>query len=369
MGCNYYSWQYPALKRLYPDVPFFATESVCMSSSRGEYHFPVEQKWSKASFEDFYNSSYCWEAAGWNNLHGGWACPPDVQWYWMDQVKTCLGEFIWTGVDYLGGPYWCDEWRKKPNFSDPEVMRNALEEIEKHGMTRAAIHTCNTGFIDLAGFRKDAFWLYQSRWLPEKPMAHILPHWNWKGREGQITPVYVFTSGDEGELFLNGKSLGRQQKQSGVWDRAYRLRWDNVKYEPGVLEVVVYKNGKEWARDCVRTTGDASSLALIAETQSVVSDGEDICYVNVCVKDADGLIVPNAKIPVKFEIKGPGVIVATDNGDETDFDDFRKKERRTFNGWAQAIVRPNPGSSGRITVTVSADGLKSSSVAVFAKEK
>ncbi|MBO5940202.1 MAG: DUF4982 domain-containing protein, partial [Kiritimatiellae bacterium] len=369
MGCNYFSWQYPALKRIYPDVPFFATESVCMSSSRGEYHFPVEQKWSKASFENFYNSSYGWEAAGWGNLHAGWACPPDVQWYWMDQVETCLGEFVWTGVDYLGGPYWCDEWRKKPRFSDPAVQKKAMAEVEKRGMTRAAIHTCNTGFIDQAGFKKDVFWLYQSRWRPEKPMAHILPHWNWKGREGQVTPVYVFTSGDEGELFLNGRSLGRQRKQSGVWDRAYRLRWDNVKYEPGVLEAVVFKNGKEWARDRVCTTGDAFSLSLTAETQCVASDGEDICYVNVCVKDSAGLVVPNAKIPVRFDIAGPGHIVATDNGDETDFDDFRKPERRTFNGWAQAIVRATEGCSGKITVTVSSDGIKSSSVDISAIRK
>ena len=364
MGCNYFSWQYPELKRRYPDVPFFATESICMSSSRGEYNFPVEQKWGKASFCNFYNSSYCWEAAGWSSLNGGWACPPDVQWYWMDKVETCIGEFIWTGVDYLGGPYWCDEWRKKPKFSDPEVQRKALSEVKERGMTRAAIHTCNTGFLDQAGFRKDAFWLYQSRWRPDLPMAHILPHWNWKEREGLVTPVYVFTSGDEGELFLNGRSLGRQRKQPGVWDRAYRLRWDDVKYEPGTLEVVVYRNGKEWARDTVKTTGAPAKLVLEAETDGIVSDGEDICYVNVSLRDAEGLVVPRVRNRVEFSVGGPGEIVAVDNGDETDFEDFKRPSRRVFNGWAQVIVRAKPGATGVITVKAKSDGIASSSTTV-----
>ena len=367
MGCNYYPWLYPALAKKYPDVPFFGTETVCMSSTRGEYHFPVAQTWANkgASLPDFYNSSYCWEAVGWTRLDGNWACAPDAQWYWMDKVGTCMGEFIWTGVDYLGGPFWCDAWRKAPRFTDPVVQEKALAEVKKRGMTRAAIHTCNTGFLDQAGFKKDSFWLYQSRWRPGLPMAHILPHWNWKGRDGEVTPVYVFTSGDEGELFLNGRSLGRQRKQPGVWDRAYRLRWDDVRYEPGTLEVVVYKDGVEWARDTVKTAGAPVRLASETELPSVIADGEDICYVNVSVRDGEGLLVPNAKVPVRFEIEGPGVIVATDNGDETDFDDFRKPERKTFNGWAQAIVRAIPGRSGDITVRASSgDGIASSAVTV-----
>ena len=357
MGCNYSSWQFPALVAKYPDVPFFATESVCMSSTRGEYHFPVVQKWGDVRGENFHNSSYCWEAAGWSRINGGWACAPDAQWHWMDKVGTCMGEFVWTGIDYLGGPYWCDSWRKKPRFSDSFVQERALSEVKERGMTRSAIHTCNTGFLDQAGFRKDLFWLYQSRWRPDLPMAHILPHWNWKGREGEITPVYVFTSGDEGELFLNGKSLGRQRKQFGVWDRAYRLRWDDVRYEPGILEVVVYKDGKEWARDMVKTTGAAARLALEAESRTVAANGEDVCYVNVSVRDAEGLVVPNAKLPVSFTLEGPGEIVATDNGDETDFSDFHSTSRSTFNGWAQAIVRANNGAAGVLRLTASSDGL------------
>ena len=366
MGCNYYPWMYPALVKKYPDVPFFGTETVCMSSTRGEYHFPVAQTWNNkgASLPDFYNSSYCWEAVGWTRLDGNWACTPDAQWYWMDQVKTCMGEFIWTGIDYLGGPFWCDAWRKKPHFTDPAVQAEALAEVKGRGMTRAAIHTCNTGFLDQAGFKKEAFWLFQSRWRPDLPMAHILPHWNWAGREGETIPVYVFTSGDEGELFLNGRSLGRQRKQPGVWDRAYRLRWDEVRYESGVLEAVVYKDGKVWARDRVKTTGAPVQLSVSAETATIDADGEDICYVNVCVKDAEGLVVPNAKVPVTFSIEGPGEILATDNGDETDFDDFRKPVRKTFNGWAQALVRAHSGATGKLAVTATSHGFAPTSTSI-----
>ena len=367
MGCNYYAWMYPCLCAAYPDVPFFGTETICMSSSRGEYHFPVSQKWvhdGKKSFSDFYNSSYCWEAVGWTTLDKGWACTPDAQWYWMDKVKTCMGEFIWTGVDYLGGPFWCDSWRKTPRFTDPEVQKNALAEVKARGMTRAAIHTCNTGFLDQAGFKKDSFWLFQSRWCPDLPMAHILPHWNWKGREGEVTPVYVFTSGDEAELFLNGRSLGRRRKNPSVWHEAYRLCWDDVRYESGELRVVAYRNGKEWARDVVRTTGPAVRLELKSEKAVIAADGDDLAFVNVSVRDAEGRVVPRTNTEVTFSLEGPGEIVATDNGDERDFSDFHTPVRRVLNGWAQVIVRARHGANGEIAVRAMAEGLESATVKV-----
>ena len=169
----------------------------------------------------------------------------------------------------------------------------------------------------------------------------------------------MFTSCDEAELFLNGKSLGRQRKQPGVWDRAYRLRWDDMTYAPGVLEVVAYKNGREWARDRVETADSATKLVATAECDALAADGEDVCYVNVSVRDAKGRLVPRAKMRIDFAVEGPGEIVATDNGDETDFEDFRKPTRRAFNGWAQAIVRAFPGHTGTIRVTAKADGLSS----------
>ena len=363
MGCNYFSWQYPELKRRYPDVPFFGTETVCMASTRGAYTFPVVKHWS-GELKDLVNSSYCWEGAGFTRIDQGWACPPDAHWFWMDKVGTCMGEFVWTGVDYLGGPYWCDEFRKSPKFSDPVRQAEALAEVKQYGLCRSAIHTCNTGFLDQAGFKKDLFWLFQSRWRPDLPMAHILPHWNWTGREGLVTPVYVFTSGDEAELFLNGKSLGRQKKQPGVWDRAYRLCWDDVVFEAGKLEAVAYKNGREWARDAVVTTGPAVRLDMAAETSVLAADGEDIAYVNVCVKDADGHIVPRTRHRVKFAVEGPGFVLATDNGYEADMSDFHRSEHEVFNGWVQALVRAKRGATGTLTVTATCEGLESATVRI-----
>ena len=198
-------------------------------------------------------------------------------------------------------------------------------------------------------------------------MAHILPHWNWEGREGAITPVYVFTSGDEGELFLNGRSLGRRRKEPGVWNRAYRLRWDDVRYEPGVLEVVVYRNGAVWARDKVETTGAPSRLALEADTSTVASDGEDVCYFNASVRDSQGRVVPTANSRIAFSIEGPGEIIATDNGDETDFDDFRQPKRKAFHGWVQAVIRAIPGTAGTIRVTATSGDLVPTSSPVEAR--
>ena len=340
LGCNYYSWQYGELRKHHPNIPFFASESICMSSTRGEFTFPVRRRWPKASeVQNKCNSSYCWEAGGWSTLGAGWACPPDVQWHYMDDEPSCMGEFVWTGIDYLGGPYWCGIWK-------------------------APLHTCNVGFLDSAGFRKDAFWLFQSRWRPDLPMAHILPHWNWKGREGEVTPVYVFTSGDEAELFLNGRSLGRRRKNPSVWHEAYRLCWDEVRYEPGELRVVAYRNGREWARDVVRTTGPAVRLELKSEKSVIAADGDDLAFVNVSVRDAEGRVVPRTNTEVTFSVEGPGEIVATDNGDERDFSDFHTPVRRVLNGWAQVIVRARHGANGEIAVRAMAGGLESATVKV-----
>ena len=340
-GCNYYSWQYGELRRHNPDLPFFASESICLSSTRGEFTFPVRRRWpSVKDVQNGCNSSYCWEAGGWSTFGKGWACPPDVQWHYMDAEPSCMGEFVWTGIDYLGGPYWCNAWK-------------------------VPLHTCNVGFLDSAGFRKDSFYLFQSRWRPDLPMAHILPHWNWPEREGKVTPVYVFTSGDEAELFLNGRSLGRRRKDPSAWHKAYRLCWDDVRYEPGELKVIAYRKGTEWARDSVRTTGLAVRLELKSEKPAVAADGDDLAFVNVSVRDADGLVVPRTATEVTFTVEGPGEIVATDNGDERDFSDFHKPVRRVLNGWAQAIVRARHGASGKIVVNAtSKDGLRADHVSI-----
>ena len=194
-------------------------------------------------------------------------------------------------------------------------------------------------------------------------MAHILPHWNWPERVGQITPVHVYTSGDEAELFLNGKSLGR--KKHGPFQ--YRLRWDDVVYEPGELKVITYRNGKLWAQDVVRTTGSASQIAMQADRSIIRSDGQDLSFVTVRISDKDGLMVPRSKNPIRFEISGPGEIVATDNGDATDLTSFQSTSRRAFNGMALVIVRPIRGKAGKITLRAISDGLRSSAITVTAR--
>jgi len=214
--------------------------------------------------------------------------------------------------------------------------------------------------IDLAGFKKDRFYLYQSRWPPELPMAHILPHWNWAERVEDVTPLHVFTSGDEAELFLNGKSLGKKRKA----EYEYRLRWDEVKYEPGELKVIAYKNGNKWAEEVVRTTGEASQLLATADRSQIVADGKDLAFITVKIADKDGLMVPRSNNRIEFSIEGLGEIVATDNGDSYNLESFATHQRDAFNGLALVIVRAKAGEKGTIILTAKSSGLKETQVKI-----
>ena len=324
-GFNYSCYMFGPFKEKNPNKPFFGSETQCALASRGMYTFPVKWGWTQQKTGSLHVSGYGVEACGWSgDPTKGWACAPDAQWFNMDAHPECMGEFVWTGWDYLGGPYWADSMVKKFKIK--------------------GLHSCATGFIDLAGFPKDTFWLFQSRWRPDLPMAHIVPHWNWPDRVGKVTPVHVFTSGDEGELFLNGRSLGRQKKDPKNWKKAYRLTWDDVVYEPGTLKVVTYKNGAPWAEAVLATTGPAAQLKLEIEDGS--EPGSDLLFVNLEVQDAEGRFVPNAAVDVTFAVKGPCELVATDNGDEADFASFHSPTRRTFSGRLQAIVRLKPGANG-----------------------
>jgi beta-galactosidase len=194
-------------------------------------------------------------------------------------------------------------------------------------------------------------------------MAHILPHWTWPDRPGQVTPVHVYTSGDEAELFLNGKSLGRKKKAQFE----YRLRWDDVVYEPGELSVVAYKDGKHWATDSMKTAGATSKLLLTPDRSSIANDGKDLSFLTLTVADKDAQMVPRSMNLIRFEISGPGEIVATDNGDPTDMMAFPSKDRKAFNGLALVIVRSRRGQSGQIIVTAKSDGLAEAKALVTAK--
>jgi beta-galactosidase len=195
-------------------------------------------------------------------------------------------------------------------------------------------------------------------------MAHILPHWNWPDRIGQITPVHVFTSGEEAELFLNGKSLGRKNKLKGE----YRIRWSDVQYAPGELKVIVYKSGKKWAEETVKTTGPATKLIATTDRTKIKNDGNDLAFISVRVADVNGLTDPRAKHEITFTIEGPGEIVATDNGDPTDFTSFVSKTRKAFNGLCLVVVKRMKGERGPIKLKADVKGLTGCAVSLMNEE-
>jgi beta-galactosidase len=352
-GYNYHPKEYGKFRQSNPTIPLFASETSSTVSTRGEYFFPVSDDKSKGFF-NFQVSSYDLYAPS-------WATPPDTEFTGQDEFPFTAGEFVWTGFDYLGEPtpYWSDS-KSMLQFTDPAEQARMAEELKASGKIKVPSRSSYFGIIDLDGFKKDRFYLYQARWRPEFPMAHILPHWSWPERVGQITPVHVYTSGDEAELFLNGRSLGRKR----IEKFQYRLRWDDVKYQPGELKVVAYKNGKHWAEDTVKTAGAASRLMLKADRATITADGDDLSFVTVSITDKDGLFVPRSKNRVRFEVSGPGEIVAVDNGDPTSFESFQSKEHNAFNGLILVIVRTRAGQPGTIRLKAQGDGLSGAEILI-----
>lgn len=316
---------YPAFRQAFPDKTIMSSENAATVSSRGEYLFPVVNGTSAPVGDGSGGNAATRQVSGYELYTAPFGSSPDKVFASLDAHPYVAGGFVWSGWDYLGEP-------------------------TPYSSARSSYF----GVIDLAGFEKDRFFLYQSQWRPELPMVHILPHWTWLERRGQVTPVHVFTSGDEGELFLNGRSLGRKRKGP----REYRLRWDEVVYEPGTLEAVTYKQGVKWATAVVRTAGPAAALDLKADRTAIAADGVDLSFVTVRVVDQADVLVPRAKNAIRFTVDGPGDIVATDNGDPTSFVPFQSREREAFNGLALVIVRSRPGATGAITVTASTPGLK-----------
>src|SRR5205085_999185 len=267
-GYNYKPAEYGKFRLSNPLIPLFASETASTVSSRGEYFFPVVEDKLQAR-ADFQVSSYDLYAPP-------WAWPPDVEFRGLDEFPFTAGEFVWTGFDYLGEPTPYGGDSTKPlNFTDPSEQARMAQELKSSGKIKVPSRSSYFGIVDLDGFKKDRFYIYQAHWRSDFPMAHILPHWNWPERVGQITPVHVYTSGDEAELFLNGRSLGRKKKAA----LEYRLRWDDVKYEPGELRVVAYKNGKRWAEDVMKTTGPASRLLMKADHANIKADGQDLSFI------------------------------------------------------------------------------------------
>lgn len=347
IGFNYKPELYRPFHDAHPDIPVWGSETSSCVSSRGEYFFPVSENKAEG-LSDFQVSSYDLYAPP-------WAFPPDVEFRGIDQNPFVFGEFVWTGFDYLGEPtpYNADVTNLL-NYSDPAERERASRELARLGRIRVPSRSSYFGIVDLAGFPKDRYYIYQARWRPDFPMAHILPHWNWPEREGQVTPVHVYTSGDEAELFVNGVSQGRRKR--GALE--YRFRWDDVIYAPGEVKVVTWKQGQPWAESVVRTTGPAARLLMAPDRTAIRADGRDLSFITVSVVDRDGQVVPRSKNAIRFSISGPGEVVAVDNGDATSFEPFQASERKAYNGLALVIVRAKRDASGPFTVRAESPGLE-----------
>ncbi len=325
---------YPAFHKKFPDKVIVSSETASALSTRGTYIFPVFNGISAPAMDGSGGNPDTKYVSAYELYTSPFGASADKVFASQDKNPYVAGEFVWTGWDYLGEP--------TPYYS---------------------CRSSYSGIIDLAGFKKDRFYLYQSRWRPEIPLAHILPHWNWPERVGEITPVHIFTSGDEAELFLNGQSLGRKKK--GQYE--YRLRWDSVNYEAGELKVIAYKNGKVWAENIVKTTEKATKLVATVDRNKISADGKDLSFIMVKVTDKNGLVVPGTNNLIEFSIEGPGEIVATDNGDPSNMVPFGSTERKAFNGLALAIVRSINGDPGTIKVTAKSNSLVKGVVKIKSK--
>ena len=340
-GFNYRVHKYENNIRQLPQGFLLGSETASTVSSRGVYKFPVviDDNSRFASYSPHYDpqalqtadgqcSSYDVEYCPWSNL-------PDDDWRCQDDYPWVIGEFVWTGYDYLGEPTPYDEyWPSRSSYF---------------------------GICDLAGLPKDRYWLYRSKWNTAEHTVHLLPHWTWPGRKGQVTPVYCYTDGVEGELFVNAKSQGRIKKVKElegdeVNDRnrldRYRLRWNNVKYEPGEIRVVAYdEHGNEIGEDVRRTAGKAAVLTAVAETDVHKADGEDLIYVRVGVQDKKGVPVPNCQDDLVFSVSGEARFEAACNGDAKSLLSFKNPQMQLFNGELVVILRPTM-TAGHATLTI-----------------
>lgn len=326
--------QFPAFHQKFPGKMILSSESASALSSRGEYQFPVPGVISAPVRPGVGGDPKRQQVSAYELFAADFGSSADRSWAAQDQNPYVAGEFVWTGWDYLGEP--------TPYYG---------------------ARSSYSGIIDLAGFPKDRYYLYQSRWRPELPLAHLLPHWTWPERVGEVTPVHLFTSGDEAELFVNGKSQGRRKK--ALYE--YRLRWDYVVYEPGEISVVAYKDGREWARSSVKTAQAPAALHATADRSTIAADGRDLSFITVRVADANGVTAPRADQRVRFTVEGAGELVATDNGDPTNLESFASSERAAFNGLCLLIVRAKPGQRGSIQVRATADGLQPATLELHSK--
>ena len=352
-GLNYFHKTYPVFKEQNPTRRYHASETSSATSSRGEYFFPVTT--------DVNDSRSGFQLSSYDMTTIGWGCAPEVQFKMNEEYPFMSGEFVWTGFDYLGEPTpYNKDLTNLLNFSDPNELEKARKELEELSKIKTPSRSSYFGIVDLCGFPKDRYYNYKSYWRPDVPTVHILPHWKWQERIGEITPVHIYTSGDAVELFLNGKSLGRREKAHS-YDR---LTWDDVRYEPGSLRAIAYKNGLKWAEELVETTGKPAALQVTAEKTELKNDGTDLSFIRVAVVDSQGRVVPRSKNHLKFSVTGPAEIIATDNGDATSLLPFQLSERDAYNGLALVILRSQYMKQGKVVLTVESKGLPKQKIAL-----
>ena len=317
-GINYHIQKYEEIIDSIPQGFILGAETSSALSSRGVYKFPVRYQYLP-QYPDLQVSSYDYECVSWGNI------ADDDAWM-QDDKPWVVGEFVWTGFDYLGEPTpYNNSWPSRSSYF---------------------------GIVDLAGMPKDRFYHYRSRWNKEDTTIHLLPHWTWPGREGQVTPVICYSNYDEAELFVNGKSQGRVKKDVTRRFGRYRLKWDNVKYEPGELKVVVYdKSGRVAGEEVVRTAGKPARIVLEADRTTLKADGDDIAFVTVKVVDANGVECPTADNQLNFKVSGAAKYQAACNGDPTSLEPFEKPTMKLFNGALVVLVRASQ-KKGKATLTV-----------------
>lgn len=334
-GLNYRAHLYDEAYERLPQNIILGSETSSTVSSRGIYKFPVERK-AGAMYDDHQSSSYDLEYCNWSNI-------PDIDFARAEDHEWTIGQFVWTGFDYLGepSPYDTNAW---PN------------------------HSSMFGIIDLASIPKDRYYLYRSVWNKEAETLHILPHWNWEGREGEKTPVFVYTNYPSAELFINGKSYGRQTKhKNGTVENRYRLMWHDAVYQPGEVRVVAYdEQGNPVAEKTVRTAGKPHHIELVTDRSSLQADGKDLAYVTLRIVDEDGNLCPNDGRLVSFKVKGAGKYRASANGDPTCLDLFHKPEMHAFGGMLTVIVQSGE-KTGEIELQATAKGIKTGAIRIPVK--
>lgn len=334
-GLNYRAHLYDEAYERLPQNIILGSETSSTVSSRGVYKFPVERK-AGAMYDDHQSSSYDLEYCSWSNI-------PDIDFARAEDHEWTIGQFVWTGFDYLGepSPYDTNAW---PN------------------------HSSMFGIIDLASIPKDRYYLYRSVWNKEAETLHILPHWNWEGREGEKIPVFVYTNYPSAELFINGKSYGRQTKhKNGTVENRYRLMWHDAVYQPGEVRVVAYdEQGNPVAEKTVRTAGKPHHIELVTDRSSLQADGKDLAYVTLRIVDKDGNLCPNDGRLVSFKVKGAGKYRASANGDPTCLDLFHKPEMHAFGGMLTVIVQSGE-KNGEIELQATAKGIKTGTIRIPVK--